>query len=306
MNRYSRRIAWAVIACSMAVLPVFAVDQIWGGDPMNVWMLPDYVADYAWVLSADTLQELRSLATIYQAQTSNELAAVLIPNRNGNELFDISMKIFRENKIGDDQKNNGVLLVISTEEKKLRITVGYGLEGVFPDVAASEVIEKYLRPLVNAGDFSWAIRTYYEVVPKYIWGEYTASTTNSAGELPTLSVRDVLLALAAGLYFIITAARIKKKTSSPSKAWTQRYMKYFIPGFLIGMLLSSWHPFGIILAPWGFLWGSFLGLMILWGGMSPMGGFGGWFGSGGWWSSWGGGWFSGFGGGSSWGWGAGD
>jgi len=106
------------------------------------------------VLSADALQELRSLATIYQAQTSNELAAVLIPNRNGNELFDISMKIFRENKIGDDQKNNGVLLVISTEEKKLRITVGYGLEGVFPDVAASEVIEKYLRPLVNAGDFS--------------------------------------------------------------------------------------------------------------------------------------------------------
>lgn len=146
---------------------------------MNLGKLPDYVVDYAGVLSEGATQELRSLAATYQQQTTNELAAVLIPNRNGNELFDISMKLFRENGLGDKQRNNGVLLVISTEEKKIRITVGYGLEGALPDVSASEIIEKYIRPLVNSGDFAGAVKAYYEMTPKYIGGEYTADAATS-------------------------------------------------------------------------------------------------------------------------------
>jgi uncharacterized protein len=95
---------------------------------MRIEKLSVPVVDYAGVLSEGATQELRSLATAYQQSTSNALAAVLIPHRQGNELFDISMKLFRESGLGDGKKNNGVLLVISTDEKKLRITVGYGLE----------------------------------------------------------------------------------------------------------------------------------------------------------------------------------
>ena len=56
------------------------------------------------------------------------MVVVFIPSRNGNELFDIGMKIFSDNKLGQKEKNNGILLVIATEEKKIRIITGYGLE----------------------------------------------------------------------------------------------------------------------------------------------------------------------------------
>lgn len=61
--------------------------------------LDGYVVDFSNTLTSGQVQELRSVAEGYQKETSNELATVLIPDRGGNELFDISMKIFRENRI---------------------------------------------------------------------------------------------------------------------------------------------------------------------------------------------------------------
>jgi|GEM_PF-5233004 len=89
------------------------------------------------------------------------MVVVLIPNRSGNELFDIGMKIFNGNKIGQKGKNNGILLIIATEEKKIRIITGYGLEGDIPDVLASDFIERDIRPLVNDGKYSDSIRAFF-------------------------------------------------------------------------------------------------------------------------------------------------
>jgi len=71
---------------------------------------------------------LNEQASGFQAQTTNEIAIVFIPNRDGRELYDIALDIFRNNGIGSKEHNNGALLVVATEEKKLRIMVGYGLE----------------------------------------------------------------------------------------------------------------------------------------------------------------------------------
>ena len=77
-------------------------------------------------------------------------------------MIDIGLKVFRETKLGTKEKNNGLLLLIATEEKKIRIIVGYGLEGAIPDVEASAMIENFIRPLVNAGDINGAIQAYYD------------------------------------------------------------------------------------------------------------------------------------------------
>ena len=103
----------------------FAQNQI---DPMNLPKLTQWVTDFSSTLSVSQVEELNTLAKTYETQTSNQLVAVLFPHRQGNELFDIAMKVFTDNKIGQAQKNNGLLLLISTEERKIRILVGYGLE----------------------------------------------------------------------------------------------------------------------------------------------------------------------------------
>jgi uncharacterized protein len=103
----------------------FAQAQV---DPMNLPKLSQYVTDFSNVLPADQLSSLNALAQQYDAQTTSQLVTVLFPNRNGNELIDIGMKVFTDNGIGQKDKDNGLLLLISTDEKKIRIVVGYGLE----------------------------------------------------------------------------------------------------------------------------------------------------------------------------------
>jgi uncharacterized protein len=117
-------------------------------------------------------EELNTIARDYETQTSNQLVTVLFPNRQGNELIDIGMKVFTDNAIGQSKKNNGLLLLISTQEKKIRIVVGYGLEGIYPDAIANRIIEENIRPLVNAGDFVGAVKVFYSKSAEIIAGEF--------------------------------------------------------------------------------------------------------------------------------------
>ncbi|MFA5748308.1 MAG: TPM domain-containing protein [Candidatus Absconditabacterales bacterium] len=137
---------------------VFAQEQI---NPMSFPLLTSFVSDFSNVLTQQELIQLNTIAKNYQDKTSNQIVTVLFPNRLGNELIDIGVDIFAKNGIGQKDKNNGLLLMISTEEKKIRIAVGYGLEGIIPDITASNIIENDIRSYVNSGDFYQAINNFY-------------------------------------------------------------------------------------------------------------------------------------------------
>ena len=79
--------------------------------------------DYAGVLSQEESQTLNQLAEATEKVTKHQIATVLFPHREGNELFDIALKAFNDNGIGDKERNDGLLLAIATEEKKIRIMV---------------------------------------------------------------------------------------------------------------------------------------------------------------------------------------
>ncbi len=129
---------------------------------MTLPKLTQRVTDYSAVLSLSQTAELNTIAREYENKTSNQLVVVLFPHRWGNEMIDVGMKLFTDNAIGQTKKNNGLLLIISTREKKIRIVVGYGLEGAYPDAIANRIIEEHIRPLVNSGDFAGAVKVFYE------------------------------------------------------------------------------------------------------------------------------------------------
>lgn len=79
--------------------------------------------DYAGVLSQEESKTLNQLAEATEKATKHQIVTVLFPHRKGNELFDITLKAFSENEIGDRERNDGLLLAIATEEKKIRIMV---------------------------------------------------------------------------------------------------------------------------------------------------------------------------------------
>ncbi len=95
---------------------------------MNLPKFEHFINDYSEVLSSEKKQELESRAKDYETKTTNQVVVTLFGERKGNELIDIGLKAFRENGIGQKDKNNGILLLIATDEKKIRIITGYGLE----------------------------------------------------------------------------------------------------------------------------------------------------------------------------------
>lgn len=137
-------------------------------DPMKLPKLTQYVEDFSNVLPLTELESLRLIARDYETKTTHQMVVVLFPHREGNELFDIGMRIFQENSIGQAGKDNGILLLIATEERKIRIITGYGLEGDVPDVLASDMIERDIRPLVNDEKYTEAIRVFFTRVERAV------------------------------------------------------------------------------------------------------------------------------------------
>ncbi len=257
-------------------------------DPMNMPKITQYVMDYSNVLDQSSLQQLSSLWEAYNSSTSNQFVAILFPHRNWNELFDIGIKLFNENQIGQAWKNNGLLLLIATEEKKIRIIVWYWLEWDLPDALVKRIIENDIRPLVDKGDFAWAVNAFYQRCSEAIANDEASSIENEffSVEQKEEWFRFVWLVLGFILASLIKQKKIKKslkKIGIPLLIWIIILLIIWLGGLII-----IWIIAGLVFGFTGFL---------------PWRG-GRWFGWGSfWWFGWGG--FSGWWG-SSGGWGAGD
>lgn len=298
-----KRIFWIFLVILFGIiLPSFSFAQ----NTNDTWYnLTNFVTDTTNILSVEQLTQLNAQAQTIKEATSNEIATLLIPNRNGKELYDIALEVFRTNGIGTEKNNNWVLLIISTEEKKLRIMVGYGLEWALPDVLANQIIENELRPLLNSWLIYETVQTYISTVSKAIEWEYVLDPAfqNPGNE------NEFLIGFMIGFFLLARLVRLYVPRSSTSveisskKTLSGLWVLFilFIVSIALGLLL--WY-FGLL------IWSIVGGIINLprsknnpiW---DWFGGFGWWFG---WSSGWGWGWwgFGWFGWGSSGGGGAGD
>src|SRR6218665_2886439 len=97
------------------------------------------VIDEANLLSPAVKKDIDAILKKEENRTSNQIVVVILNSLNGYTIEDYSYQLGRFWKIGQKDKNNGVLLVVSMEEKKIRIEVGYGLEGALTDKIAHEI-----------------------------------------------------------------------------------------------------------------------------------------------------------------------
>ncbi len=106
----------------------------------------NYVNDFAGVLSEGERSDLNSKLYNYEQQTQNQIAVAIIKNLNGEDITDFTVKAFEEWQVGKKGSDNGLLLLISIEDRKLRIEVGYGLEPYLTDSQAGEIIRGVISP----------------------------------------------------------------------------------------------------------------------------------------------------------------
>ena len=169
-----------------------------------------YVQDYANVITPEDELRIKRIGRDLEQQTTAQLAVLTIKSLEGQALEDYSLQVFRQWGIGQRDKNNGVLLLIVTEDHKSRIEVGYGLEGVLPDGLTGTLQDRYMLPYFRKGDYSKGIFQGYGATALVVAKDAGVKLQGIKGEVNTRPVKKAtsesvnpLTALFIGVGFII-------------------------------------------------------------------------------------------------------
>jgi uncharacterized protein len=144
---------------------------------VSVPQLHERVSDFTNTLEFTQWRSLESLLKRNEDSTSTQIAVVIIASLQGENDADYALKIAEANKIGRKGKDNGLLILIAKEDKKIRFEVGYGLEGSLPDALCDQIIRNEMRPRFREGDFYGGISAGLNAVVQATKGEYKAEGT---------------------------------------------------------------------------------------------------------------------------------
>jgi uncharacterized protein len=115
------------------------------------------VVDQAGIISADTRSAIEPKLVDLESKSGIQLVVATITSLEGQEIEPYANELFRSWKLGEKTKNNGVLLLVAPNERRVRIEVGYGLEGTLTDALSKVIITNAITPQFKSGDFNGGI-----------------------------------------------------------------------------------------------------------------------------------------------------
>ena len=133
---------------------------------------PRLVNDYTGILTQDQREALERKLVEFDDSSSNQIAVIIIPSTNGEDPGDYATRIGREWKVGNKEFNNGVVLLIAKDDRKVFIAPGYGLESALPDLTCKQIIETEIVPNFRQNDFYRGIDEGTDAIIKATRGEY--------------------------------------------------------------------------------------------------------------------------------------
>lgn len=151
---------------------LFAVKTFADDVPIPVPEGDIYVQDFAHILNETETAELQSLGRRIEDQTTAQVAVLTVQTIGDSTIEEYANEAFRQYEIGNSKENNGVLLVLSMKDQKVRIEVGYGLEGRIPDGKAGRILDEYSIPYLKSQQPNLAVVETYKALAKEVLAEY--------------------------------------------------------------------------------------------------------------------------------------
>jgi len=281
------------LSCFLAIL--FAIGTfapVWAAVPQPA----GYVTDEAGILTPQQIASLDRALSEYEQRTSNQIVVLTVKSLEGQDIESYSIAVAEAWKAGQKHKDNGAILIVAPNEHRVRIEVGYGLEGVLTDARSAEIIRNILAPRFRSGDYDGGITEAVSAMEAVIGGEFTAEQ-KAPEQVQSFFPILVMLLFFAGLIGLIhwsAGAIAGGFLAGGFKMLAGLAGIGLIPAVILGLLFGAVAPFFLKLF-FGFYGGPMGGGG--WSGRSGFGGFGGGLGGGGFGGFSGGG--GGFGGGGA-------
>lgn len=187
--------------------------------------LSSRVVDEAGLLTEANAQALEQRLAAYGQKTGHQFALVTVPSLQGGSIEDFSLRVAEKWKLGDAARDDGLLLVVAKDDRKVRIEVGYGLEGAVPDAVAARVIREAITPSFRKGDYAGGISEAFKLLMAAAEGESLGPPQQPEGDAGGSASRFLPLLLIA--FLLVPMLGRGRRRGSGHRSWGRR-------GFFVG------------------------------------------------------------------------
>ncbi len=233
-------------------------------DDVNLPNYTGFVNDFAGALSPDSVKTLEQVCRSLESKTSAELAIAVVKTAAPLDSKEYAVKLFEKWKIGKKGKDNGILLLVAVDERRVEIEVGYGLEGTITDATAGRILDEYVVPYFKQGKMDEGVIGGARAIADKIGGTEKEEPIKQETAMQNSTPLYTFL-IVAGVLILLTLI-------------TRMGFYHFLGG-IMGAVAGYYYIngiFGIIMgAVIGFIFGAGVIMYGGWGGGGGGGGFGG-------------------------------
>ncbi len=168
---------------------------------------PKLVVDYTGTLTADQAEALNRKLYQFDDSTSTQILVVIVKTTEGMDVADYALELGRKWGVGQKGNNNGVILLIAKDDRKLNISVGYGLEKSLSDVTSQQIIDDIIRPNFKGNDYYRGIEEGTDAIILAVQGEYKAPASYNKRKGSGGLGRIVFIIVIIVIFFAISGGR---------------------------------------------------------------------------------------------------
>jgi uncharacterized protein len=171
-----------------------------------------YFNDYARVVPVEAAVRLNRQLEDFERKTSNQILVAIYPKmQSDSSIEDYTVRVASAWQVGQQKRDNGAVLFVYIQDRKMFLQVGYGLEGTLPDALAKRIIENEIKPRFKAGDYAGGLTAGVNAILGATRGEYRGTGSTQAEGNGNLAPGQVILILVVfGLIGLATISAIRR------------------------------------------------------------------------------------------------
>jgi len=194
---------------------------------------PRLVNDFADMLTPEQEHALENKLTAYNDSTSSQIAVVTVESLEGYEDEEYAIALGRQWGVGGREFNNGIVILISEQDRKSRIEVGYGLEGAIPDITAKTIIEHDITPNFREGNYYRGLDRATDALIRAAAGEYKAPEGHKKGKRKGIGFGAIII------FIILMFLFASRGGGRGGGMISRRGYRDFGAGWILGSLLEG-------------------------------------------------------------------